>query len=116
MKRLVALGLVGVVLVCVPGCGGSDALMKEFIANLNLYAETLEKKEPFDRQQAALDRVRTTVEKIDKLKLSQEEQDKLLKKYEPELKKAKERIDTALKAQILEGGVVQPNPADALRK
>ena len=116
MKRIVAFGLLGVVLVCAPGCGGPDALMKEFIANLNLLADTIEKKEPADRQEAARERVRATAEKIDKLKLSAEDKEKLLKKYEPELKKAKERIDTALKNQLLEGGVIQPNPLDGFLK
>jgi len=116
MKRILALGLVGAVLVCASGCGGPDALMKEFIANLNLFADTIEKKEPADRQQAAIERVRTSAEKLDKLKLSQEEKEKLLKKYEPELKKVKERIDTALKNQLLEGGANQTNPLEGLFK
>ena len=68
MKRIVAFGLVGVLLVSASGCGGPDSLMKELIANLNAFAETLEKKESKERQQAAADRVRGTVEKLDKLK------------------------------------------------
>lgn len=116
MKRLVAFGLMSIVLVCAPGCGGPDTLMKEFLANLNLFAETLEKKEPPERQQAALERVRTTVEKIDKLKLSAEDKEKLLKRYESDLKKAKERIDTAIKNQLLEGGAIPQNPLDGFLK
>jgi hypothetical protein len=114
MKRLVALSLAGVVLVCAPGCGGPDALMKEFLANLNLYAETLEKKESPERQRAAEERVYATVEKINKL--GPAEQERLVAKYDEDLKKVTARIQKAQKEQLLEGGAVPPNPADALHK
>jgi hypothetical protein len=109
MKRLVALGLVGAVLVSLTGCGGPDSLMKELVSHLNVYAETIEKKDSPERQQAAFDRVRTTLEKIDKLKLSTDEQQKLLKRYESDLRRVKDRIDSALKNQAAEGGPVPPN-------
>lgn len=104
MKRIAATGAVGVLLLCVAGCGGPDALMKEFIANLHGYAETLEKREPKDKQLAALDRIKATSEKLDKLKLSQEDRDKLLARYEGEFNKAKERVEAAQKAIEMEGG------------
>src|SRR5438067_9574648 len=66
MKRIVTFGVVGILLAAAPGCGGPDALMKELIANLNTYAEVIEKKESKEKQQAALERVRTTAEKFDK--------------------------------------------------
>jgi hypothetical protein len=112
MKRIVALGAVGVLLLSAAGCGGPDNLMKEFIANLNAYAETIEKKESQERQQAAADRVNATIEKLDKLKLSEEQYQKLLKKYESELNAATERVKKAQLAQELEGrpGVTPPNP------
>lgn len=104
MKRSAVIGAVGALLLCVSGCGGPDALMREFITNLNGYAETLEKREPKEKQQAALDRIKTTAEKLDKLKLSQEEKDKLLARYDAEFKRAKERVEAAHKALMLEGG------------
>jgi hypothetical protein len=116
MKRFVALSLVGVVLVFAGGCSGPDGLMKELIAHLNVYAETIEKKDTPERQQAAFDRVRTTAEKIEKLKLSKEDQEKLLKKHESDLKKVKDRIDAALKAQALEGGPTPPNVLEGFFK
>jgi hypothetical protein len=110
MKRIVALGLVGVVLVAAAGCGGRDMLMKEALANIHAYAETIEKKESQERQRAALNRFTTTAEKIDKLPAA--EKDELRTQYESQLKQARERLDAALKNQILEGGTPPPNPLD----
>ncbi len=110
MKRFVAFGLVGVLLLCATGCGGPDALMKEFIVNLNVYAETLEKKESREKQAGALERIKTTIEKMDKLKLSKDEQDKLLAKYDAEFKRAKERIEAAQKTLVMEGGTAPDTP------
>src|SRR5262245_18398821 len=104
MKRIMALGLVGLLLTSVTGCGGPDSLMKEFIANLNAYAETLEKKEPKEKQQAALDRVKATSDKLNNLKLSEADKEKLVKKHEGDLKTAMERLFKAWFAQAAEGG------------
>ncbi|MDY3559383.1 hypothetical protein R5W23_000375 [Gemmata sp. JC673] len=103
MKRYAAYGAVGALLLCVTGCGGPDALMREFVANLNVYAETLEKREPKEKQQAALDRIKATTEKLDRLKLSKEDQDKLFTRYDAELKRVKERVEAAQKAVAMEG-------------
>lgn len=109
MKRLVALGVVGVLLLTAPGCGGPDALMREFVVNLNAYAETLEKNESRDKQAAALERIKATAEKMDKLKLSQEEKDKLFAKYEADFKQAKERVEAAQRARLLAGDTDTPD-------
>ncbi|MBY0459564.1 MAG: hypothetical protein K2V38_19765 [Gemmataceae bacterium] len=108
MKRLLALGLACVLVLSASGCGGPDSLMREFIINLNAYADTLEKRESRERQAAALDRIRLTAEKLDKAKLSKDDQDKLFAKYESQLKDARTRVETAQKAYLLEGG----QPAD----
>jgi hypothetical protein len=71
MRRIVAFGLVGVVLGSATGCGGPDALMREALVNLNAYADAIERKEPPDRQLASLDRFRATEEKLDKLPAGQ---------------------------------------------
>jgi hypothetical protein len=114
MKRIVAFGLVSVLLAPTTGCNSQDALMKEALANLNAYAETIEKKEPLDRQLAALERFRATAEKIDKLPPA--DKDKLRTQYEQQLKRVRERIDSAMKNQILEGGTLPPNPLDNFLK
>ena len=116
MKRFVALGLVGVVLVSVAGCGGPDGLMKELIANLNLYAETIEKKDSPERQEAAANRVRATLDKIEKLNLSKDDREKLVKKHDSDLQKVTNRIDAALKNQALEGGPQPPNVLEGFFK
>lgn len=104
MRRAVAIGAVGALLLCAPGCGGPDALMKEFLTNVHVYAETLEKREPREKQAAALDRIRGTAEKMDRLKLGKDEQDKLLARYDGEIKRAKERVEAAQKTVAAEGG------------
>jgi hypothetical protein len=114
MKRLVASGLVGLVLASVAGCGGPDLVVKELIANANLYAETLEKHDSRDRQDAAFERVRSSLDKFDKL--SRDEQEKAVKRNEQDLRRTKERIDAALKNQALEGGAVAANPLDGFFK
>lgn len=113
MKRLVALGLC-VILASVAGCGGPDLVVKELIANANVYAETIEKKDPRERQDAAFERVRASLDKFDKL--NKDEQERAVKRNESDLRKAKERIDAALKNQALEGGTVLPNPLDGFFK
>ncbi len=114
MKRVVALGVVGLVLAAGSGCSGSDLAVKELIANANLFADTIEKKDPPERQDAARERVRASREKFEKL--SKEDQERALKKNESDLKKVKDRIDAALKNQALEGGAVLPNPLDGFVK
>ena len=104
MKRTVAFGLVAALLVSVTGCGGPDSLMKELIVNLNVCAEVIEKKESKEKLQAAIERANATAEKINKLKLSKEQQDALLAKHESDLKKVKDRLEAAQKARKLEGG------------
>jgi hypothetical protein len=114
MRRIVAFGLLGVLAVSAPGCGGPDALLHEALANLNAYAESVEKKDPLDRQLATLERFRATEEKLNKLPPDKKEQ--LLKRYEAELKRARDRLDAALKSQVLEGGTSPPNPLDNFLK
>jgi hypothetical protein len=114
MKRFVALGFVGAVLLSITGCGGPDVVMKELITHLNVYAETIEKKDPPERQRAAFDRGRTTLDKF--LKLSREEQDRMVKKYDSELRKARDRFDAARKAQVLEGGTEPPDVLEGVFK
>ncbi len=104
MKRIVAFGLVAALLVSATGCGSPDSLMKELIVNLNVCAEVIEKKESREKFEAARERVNATAEKINKLKLSKEQQDALLAKHESDLKKVKDRLEAAQKARKLEGG------------
>jgi carbonic anhydrase len=111
MKRIVAFGVVAIVLVSATGCGGQDALVREFVASMNAFAETIEKKESREKQQAAADRVNATVEKINNLKLSDADKEALFKKHDAELKAATERVKKALQTQLMEGGtgVTPPN-------
>lgn len=114
MKRFGALGLVGVVLLSVTGCGGPDLTVKELIANANLFAETIEKKDAAERQDAARERVRTSRDKFEKL--SKDEQDRALSRNDSDLRKVNDRIEAALKNLALEGGSVPSNPLEGLLK
>lgn len=104
MKRIVAFSLTAVVLISASGCGSPDALMKELIANLNLCADMIERKEPKERVRQAIDRANNTAEKINKLKLSKEDQETLVKKHEDDLKKVAERLKAAQTKWKLEVG------------
>lgn len=104
MKRTVAFGLVAALLVSAPGCGSPDSLMKELVINLNVLAEVIEKRESREKYVAACERVNATADKIDKLKLSKEQQDALFAKHDADLRKVKERLEAAQKACKLEGG------------
>jgi hypothetical protein len=114
MMRCAKFGLLCAILIAAAGCGGSDLLMREALTHLNAYAEMIEKKETPERQAAALARIRSSEEKINKLPPEKKEQ--LLKQYEQELNRARERIEAALKNQILEGGTPPPNPLDHFLK
>ncbi|QJW96181.1 hypothetical protein [Frigoriglobus tundricola] len=103
MKRIVVYGLMSLFALSAAGCSGHDALMKELLMNLNVLAEVIEKHESKEKFDAAYERTTTTVEKINKLKLSKEDQEALFKRYEPELKKVAERIQEAQKTRKAEG-------------
>jgi hypothetical protein len=96
MKRFAVLGFLAVLLLSAPGCGGPDSLAKEQISQMNNLADAIEKKEPAEKQKAIAEKIKATNEKIEKL--SQEEKDKLKKKYEAEGKAAAERLFKALVA------------------
>jgi len=103
MKRIVVYGLIGAFALSAAGCSSQDALMKELLSQLNVLAEVIEKREPKEKFEAARERTVTTIEKINKLKLSKEDQEALFKRYEPELKKVAERIYEAQKMRKAEG-------------
>jgi hypothetical protein len=104
MKRIVGLCLVAVVLASAAGCGGPDALVKELVFNLNSVADLIDRKESKDKILRAVDRANTTAEKINKLRLSKEEQDALFQKHDAELKAAAERLKAAQTKWKLEVG------------
>lgn len=59
MTRVLAIGVVGLVLASVTGCGGPDSLMKQQIANLNALADSWEKGESAEKQKAIMDKIKT---------------------------------------------------------
>jgi hypothetical protein len=104
MKRIVGLCLVAVVLAPASGCGGPDALVKELVFNLNQVADLIDRKESKDRVLRAVDRANATAEKINKMRLSKEEQDALFQRHDAELKAVAERLKAAQTKWKLEVG------------
>jgi hypothetical protein len=93
MKRFVAFGFVAVLMVSAPGCGGgADSLIKESISDMNDLSAALEKKESPEKIKAAAAKLKATTEKLKDLKLPKEEEEKLQKKYETDVKAAAERM------------------------
>jgi hypothetical protein len=100
MKRVLAVGFVGLVLASAGGCGNNpDGLMKKQIANMNALADSWEKGEPADRQQAILERIKATNERMEKLKLTEDQKKELGKKYDAELGQVMQRLFQAMMKQ-----------------
>jgi hypothetical protein len=97
MKRALALGFVALVLVPAAGCKGDspEALIKEFIGNVNELAASYENNEPDDKQKAIIAKMKATGERMNKVKVTQSEKDEIMKKYQKELFDAGMRLGAA---------------------
>jgi hypothetical protein len=97
MKRVLALGFVALVLVPTTGCKGDspEALIKEFIGNVNELAASFENNEPADKQKAIIAKMKATGDKLNKVKVTQAEKDEIMKKHQKELFDAGVRLGTA---------------------
>ena len=98
MRRVLALGLIGVVLATASGCGGPDNLMRDTIASMNRLSESIEKGEPEARQKELSQQVKDGFEKFEKLKLNEEQKKVLFEKYDGEMEAAAKRLGKALKS------------------
>src|SRR5205814_2388141 len=93
MKRLVAFVLVGFVLSTVSGCGSkAENSIKDMISQMNDMSAALEKKESPDKIKAIGEKMKNTAQQLKDLKLPKEEEEKLQKKYEADMKAALERL------------------------
>ena len=97
MKRSVVFGFVAVFLFSATGCGGGGAegLIKDSISDMNALADAIEKKESKDKIKAIAERLKATGEKMKNMKLSKDEDERLKKKYEEDMKKALGRLMAA---------------------
>ena len=99
MKRFVAFAVVGFVLTTVSGCGSkAERLTKDMITTMHDMADALEKKESPEKIKALAERFKKIGEEGKDLKLTKEEEEKLKKKYEGDIKAAAERLDKAMDA------------------
>jgi hypothetical protein len=91
--------------VCVfslSGCGSSpaDSLMNDMVKCLNEMADAMEKKLPEDKVAAIQTRMKEIGEKLEGLKLSEEDKKKLLEKHKDAMAKASERMQKAMMGQL----------------
>jgi hypothetical protein len=96
MRRVLALGVIGVVLATASGCGGPDGVMRDVIGGMNRLAEAIEKGESKERQEELAQKVRDATARFDKLKQTEEQKKALVDKHAAELEKASKRLKAAL--------------------
>ncbi len=106
MKRFIVLGFVAMLLVSAPGCSSNDpdSLSKQSISQMNDLAAAIEKKESPDKIKSLVEKWKATVEKMEALKLSDDEKKKLAEKYQKETLEASKKLLAAVTANP-EGGM-----------
>jgi hypothetical protein len=93
------------------GCGSSpgDSLMNDMIRCMNELADAIEKKVPEDKLTAIQTRMKELGEKLDALKLSEDDKNKLVEKHRDAMAKAAERMQKAMMGQLGNLGNLMPN-------
>ena len=116
MRRTFSTGVCLALILAVSGCGGSskhEKVIKGMVEQMNALADALENVKDKDSAKAAAAKINKICDKMAELgkeaeglpKLSKSEDEKLKSKYEPELKKAGERMQkVAVEAGIKSGG------------
>lgn len=104
MMRVMVVGGIGLLTLVASGCSGPDTLMREFLANLHLCADLIERKAPREKIQRAIERANASAEKLNKEKLTKEQQDDLFYRYDDQLQAVKKRLEEAQIKWKLEGG------------
>ena len=96
MKKLFTLLGLFLLLCGVSGCGSSaDSLVKEQIQNMNNLAEALENKAPDSKISELSEKYKATDQKLNDLKLSDEEKKAVMEKNKDEYGKAAIRLAKA---------------------
>ncbi|MDW8198272.1 MAG: hypothetical protein RMJ56_11785 [Gemmataceae bacterium] len=108
MKRAMVIAGVGLVILGASGCSGPDSLMREFLANLHLCADLIERKESREKIQRAIERANATADKLNREKLTPEQRDDLFDRYNDQLQAVKKRLEEAQIRWKLEGGEELP--------
>jgi aspartokinase len=99
VKKLITLAGMFLVLAAVSGCGNSaDAAVKDYLKAMDDMSESLEKKAGKDEINAKGKKLEEAGKKLEALKLSKEEKDKLAEKHKDAIKKSGERFTAALMA------------------
>lgn len=102
MLRLALAIVLSISVISFCGCGSSpgDSLMNDMIKCMNEMADAIEKKLPEDKVTPIQTRMKELGEKLDALKLSEEEKKKLLEKHKDAMAKAAERMQKAMMGQL----------------
>lgn len=108
LKRFVVITGAAWVALAASGCSGPDTLMREFLANLHLCADLIERKAPREKIQRAIERANASAEKLNKEKLTPEQQADLFYRYDDQLQAVKKRLEEAQIKWKLEGGEELP--------
>lgn len=104
MTRRIALSLMGAFALSAMGCGkSSDSLMRDMIADVNNLAESIEKKEPKEKQEKIAERLKGLGEQMKQVKMSDDEKKKLQEKYKDDMGKAFSRLMQAQMKVAMEG-------------
>jgi hypothetical protein len=98
MRRVLALGLIGIVLATASGCGSPDGVVRDVVTGMNKLSEAIEKGESKERQEELARKIRDGFAKFDKLKLTEEQKKALFDKYADEMGKATLRLKAALES------------------
>jgi hypothetical protein len=109
MKKLVLVGMALVLPVVVAGCsGGADSLLKQQISIMNDIAANLETVKDDASADAAIakldkqvDQLTDNMKKMKELKLSPEEQKKLMEKHKTEIENAGKRMQAAMQGAVM---------------
>lgn len=116
MRRTFSAGVCLLLVFSVAGCSGSskhEAVIKGMVDQLNALADAMESVKDKASAKAAAVKINKVCDRLKELgneaqglpKLSKDEDEKLMKKYMPELQKANERLTkVALQAGLASGG------------
>jgi hypothetical protein len=103
MKRSLGFGVLLAAFCGIVGCGASaDSLMNDQVKAMNEMADALEKKAPESTVSEIQTRMKNTNEKLEALKLSDDEKKKLLERHKDELTKATTRVAQASMNKVME--------------
>jgi hypothetical protein len=97
MKRLTLLLVLTMPLLAAPGCSNSpDCLLERLISQMNDLSTAIDEHDSFERIKSRAEKVKTTMDRVNALKLADEEKTRLHDAYKNELEEAKDKLLKAM--------------------